>query len=66
MLLPEFAVEIPKCSTMFPIKMIEFRYMRGAVYIFENADAQRIKVGMTTNDVALRLRDVNDMWLQLR
>lgn len=44
--------------------MSEFRYMRGVVYILENLEAQRVKVGMTTNDVALRLRDANDMWLE--
>jgi hypothetical protein len=38
--------------------------MRGAVYILENLEAQRVKVGMTINDVALRLRDANDMWLE--
>jgi hypothetical protein len=46
--------------------MVEFRYPSGAVYILENAQAQRVKVGMTAigvNDVADRLRDVNDMWL---
>lgn len=46
--------------------MVEFRYLVGAVYILENAQAQRVKVGMTAigvNDVADRLRDVNDMWL---
>lgn len=44
--------------------MTEFRYMHGVVYILENVEAQRVKVGMTTNDVALRLRDANDMWLE--
>jgi hypothetical protein len=44
--------------------MTQFRYMRGSVYILENVEAQRIKVGMTINDVALRLRDANDMWLE--
>ncbi len=44
--------------------MIEFRYQNGAVYIFENSIAQRVKVGMTTNNVILRLEDVNDMWLE--
>ena len=44
--------------------MPEFRYLPGAVYILENLAAQRVKVGMTINDVALRLRDVNDMWLE--
>ena len=40
--------------------------MGEAVYIFENTQAQRVKVGMTAigvNAVADRLRDVNDMWL---
>ena len=45
-------------------EMTQFRYMRGAVYILENIEAQRVKVGMTINDVALRLRDANDMWLE--
>jgi hypothetical protein len=44
--------------------MIEFRYLHGAVYIFENAKAQRVKVGMTINNVVDRLSDVNDMWLE--
>lgn len=47
--------------------MVDFRYLHGAVYIFENPKAQRVKVGMTAigvNDVADRLRDVNDMWLE--
>jgi hypothetical protein len=38
-----------------------------AVYIFENTKAQRVKVGMTAigvNNVADRLSDVNDMWLE--
>jgi len=43
--------------------MVAFRYLHGAVYIFENSKAQRVKVGMTINNVADRLRDVNDMWL---
>ncbi len=43
--------------------MIEFRYMHGAVYIFENSQAQRVKVGMTISSVSSRLCDVNDMWL---
>jgi hypothetical protein len=45
---------------------VEFLFTQGAVYIFENIKAQRVKVGMTAigiNDVADRLRDVNDMWL---
>ena len=44
--------------------MIELCYLNGAVYIFENSLAQRVKVGMTTNNVILRLKDVNDMWLE--
>ena len=44
--------------------MVEFRYLHGAIYIFENSKAQRVKVGMTINNVADRLSDVNDMWLE--
>lgn len=44
--------------------MVEFRYLHGAVYIFENSKAQRVKIGMTINNVADRLCDVNDMWLE--
>src|SRR5262245_26956083 len=43
--------------------MVAFRTLFGAVYIFENPTAQRVKVGMTINNVADRLRAVNDMWL---
>lgn len=43
--------------------MVAFRYMRGHVYILENTEAQRVKVGMTINTVDSRLDDVNDMWL---
>lgn len=43
--------------------MVEFRYQHGAVYIFENPKAQRVKVGVSTSSVASRLSDVNDMWL---
>lgn len=46
--------------------MVEFRKMYGAVYILENPEAQRVKIGMTINDVGLRLRVVNDMWLGRR
>lgn len=46
--------------------MTQFRYLSGAVYILENPIAQRVKVGMTINDVALRLRDANDMWLEYK
>lgn len=44
-----------------------FRYLAGSVYILENLVAQRVKVGMTgigLNDVADRLRDINDMWAE--
>jgi hypothetical protein len=44
-----------------------FLYPHGAVYIFENSKVQRVKLGMTcigVNNVADRLRDANDMWLQ--
>jgi hypothetical protein len=41
-----------------------FRYMRGYVYIFENPEAQRVKVGMTTVHFADRLADINDIWLE--
>lgn len=44
--------------------MTTFRELYGAVYILENSEAQRVKVGMTINDVASRLRDANDMWLE--
>ena len=47
--------------------MVEFLYTHGAVYVFENSKAQRVKVGMTgigVNTVEDRLRDVNDMWLE--
>jgi hypothetical protein len=46
--------------------MVEFLYPHGEVYIFENPEAQRVKVGMTgigVNSVLDRLNDVNDMWL---
>lgn len=44
--------------------MIAFRYLHGAVYIFHNSEAQRVKVGMTINNVVDRLSHVNDMWLE--
>lgn len=37
-----------------------------AVYIFENVEAQRVKVGMTINRPADRLRSINDMWIQFK
>lgn len=47
--------------------MIEFLYPHGVIYVFENPDAQRVKVGMTgigANNVGDRLRAINDMWLE--
>jgi len=47
--------------------MTEFCCLDGAVYIFENPSAHRVKVGMTigaTSTVADRLRDANDKWLE--
>lgn len=44
--------------------MLIFRHLCGAVYILENSKTQRVKVGMTINNVADRLRSVNDMWLE--
>jgi DNA-directed RNA polymerase subunit RPC12/RpoP len=44
--------------------MTQFRYLRGAVYILENSKVERVKVGMTINNVADRLGSVNDMWLE--
>jgi len=46
--------------------MARFVYPQGAVYILENSEARRVKIGMTgigVNDVVDRLRDVNDIWL---
>lgn len=42
--------------------MTEFRHLFGAVYILENREAGRVKIGMTINFVAGRLDDVNDKW----
>jgi hypothetical protein len=44
-----------------------FLYPRGIVYVFENSQVKRVKVGMTgigVNSVSDRLRDGNDMWLE--
>ena len=46
--------------------MTEFRYMNGVVYILENSEAKRVKVGMTINDVKDRLQDVNEKWLGVK
>lgn len=45
--------------------MVQFIYPHGEVYIFENPEARRVKVGMTgigVNTTLDRLNDVNDMW----
>ena len=42
--------------------MVAYRTLYGAVYVLENPEAQRVKVGVTINDVSLRLRDVDGMW----
>jgi hypothetical protein len=42
--------------------MVGFLYPHGVIYVFENSEAQRVKVGMTgigVNNVGDRLRDVN-------
>ncbi len=43
--------------------MTIFRHLYGRVYILENEEAKRVKVGMTINRVEDRLEDVNNMWL---
>jgi len=40
-----------------------FRNLAGYVYILENELANRVKVGMSTNNVCGRLEDANNMWL---
>jgi hypothetical protein len=42
--------------------MTTFNELYGAVYILENGEAQRVKVGMTINDIEGRLEDINYMW----
>jgi hypothetical protein len=44
--------------------MADFHNYQYSVYILENTKALRVKIGMTINDAALRLRSVNDMWLE--
>ena len=36
--------------------------MNGKIYILENTEAQRVKVGCTMNNPALRVEDMNDLW----
>jgi len=43
--------------------MTEFRYLHGKVYILENKEAKRVKIGMTINEVEKRLADINSKWL---
>lgn len=42
--------------------MVDSRHCRNAVYIFQNVRACRVKIGATTNDVYLRLKDVDRLW----
>lgn len=46
--------------------MTAFCDLYGAVYILENSEAQRVKVGMTINAIEGRLEDINFMWNQKR
>ena len=46
--------------------MTDFRHLYGRVYILENEEAKRVKVGMTINSVEKRLEDVNNMWLGIK
>lgn len=46
--------------------MTNFRHLFGRVYILENEEAKRVKVGMTINRVEERLEDVNNMWLGIK
>ncbi len=46
--------------------MTAFRYLYGRVYILENEEAKRVKVGMTINRVEERLEEVNNMWLGIK
>jgi hypothetical protein len=43
--------------------MDTFTTLRGFVYVLENPEAQRVKIGVTINTVEGRLQEVNDMWL---
>lgn len=47
--------------------MVELPHHQGAVYILENSEAKRVKVGVTgnhTTNVYSRLNDVNGKWLE--
>lgn len=48
------------------LEMTDFRHLYGKVYILENYEAKRVKVGMTINYVDKRLEDVNNMWLGIK
>ena len=45
--------------------MDSFRDLYGAVYVLENPVAKRVKVGMTTNKIDGRLKDVNYKWQEV-
>lgn len=53
------------CANGLSIMTI-FRHFFGRVYILENEEAKRVKVGMTINRVEERLEDVNNMWLDIK
>ncbi len=38
-------------------------HLKGTVYILENSEAKRVKIGVTINNPNERLKDVNRMWL---
>jgi hypothetical protein len=38
-------------------------HLRGTVYILENSEAKRVKIGVTINNPSERLKDINRMWL---
>ena len=42
--------------------MVILRHAQPAVYIFENPEAQRVKVGVSMNDTGGRLNTLNDKW----
>ena len=42
--------------------MFDSCHHRDAVYVFENVRASRVKVGVTINDIRLRLKDVDRLW----
>lgn len=38
-------------------------HLKGTVYILENSEANRVKIGVTINNPSERLKDINRMWL---